>query len=180
MRLISGQFKGRLLKTPPEGTRPTADRAKEMLFDILNALLMRSQRQWSRVRFADVFAGSGAVGLEAVSRGSKNVWLFEKNPVAQKIIRQNGHDMSFELLSDALMPPKVNKAMDFLFMDAPYGKGLWEMALPVFNNMGWIDKNTVVIIEVDNKEQSKIPQGFILQKSRHQGRNSFLFLTREG
>ena len=85
MRLISGQFKGRLLKAPPEGTRPTADRAKEMLFDILNASLMRFQKQWSRVRFADVFAGSGAVGLEAVSRGAKNVWLFEKIPWHKKL-----------------------------------------------------------------------------------------------
>ena len=179
MRLISGQFKGRLLKAPPEGTRPTADRAKEMLFDILNASLMRAQKQWSRVRFADVFAGSGAVGLEAVSRGAKNVWLFEKNPVAQKIIRQNGHDMAFELLGDALMPPKINKSMDILFMDAPYGKRLWEMALPAFDKQGWIDKNTCVIIEVDGKEKPDLPHGFVLQQTRHQGRNTFLFLTKE-
>ena len=179
MRLISGQFKGRLLKTPPEGTRPTADRAKEMLFDILNASLMRAQKQWSRVRFADVFAGSGAVGLEAVSRGAKNVWLFEKNPVAQKIIRQNGHDMTFELLGDALMPPKINKPMDILFMDAPYGKGLWEMALLAFDKQGWIGKDTNVIIEVDGKEESQLSHGFILQQTRHQGRNTFLFLTKE-
>lgn len=179
MRLISGQFKGRLLKAPPEGTRPTADRAKEMLFDILNASLMRFQKQWSRVRFADVFAGSGAVGLEAVSRGAKNVWLFEKNPTAQKIIRQNGHDMTFELLGDALMPPKINKPMDILFMDAPYGKGLWEMALPAFDKQGWIDKNTMVIVEVDGSEKFELPHGFILQQTRHQGRNTFLFLTKE-
>ena len=179
MRLISGQFKGRLLKAPPEGTRPTADRAKEMLFDILNAQLMRVQKQWSRVRFADVFAGSGAVGLEAVSRGAKNVWLFEKNPMAQKIIRQNGRDMVFELLGDALMPPKINRPMDILFMDAPYGKGLWEMALPAFDGMGWIDQNTMVIVEVDGKETPNLPHEFILQQTRHQGRNTFLFLTKE-
>ena len=179
MRIISGQFKGRLLKAPPEGTRPTADRAKEMLFDILNASLMRTQKQWSRVRFADVFAGSGALGLEAISRGAKNVWLFEKNPVAQKIIRQNGRDMAFELYGDALMPPKINKPMDILFMDAPYGKGLWEMALPAFDKQGWIDNKTLLIIELDAKEQPNLPNGFTLQQKRHQGRNTFLFLIKE-
>ncbi len=179
MRLISGQFKGRLLKAPPEGTRPTADRAKEMLFDILNAALMRDQKQWSRIRFADVFAGSGAVGLEAASRGAKNVWLFEKNPVAQKVIRQNGKDMKFELLGDALMPPEANRPMDILFMDAPYGQGLWEMALPAFNCAGWIDEKTTVIIEVDEKDKTELPRGFILKQKRHQGRNTFLFLSKE-
>lgn len=179
MRLISGKFKGRTLKVPPQGTRPTADRAKEMLFDILNAHLMRNQKQWSRIRFADVFSGSGAVGLEAASRGAKNVWLFENNRLAQDIIRQNGRDMSFELLDDALMPPTMNKPMDILFMDAPYGKGLWEMALPAFVNQGWVDNDTMVIIELDDCDNVKLPFGFSLIQKRHQGRNTFLFLQKE-
>ncbi len=179
MRLISGQYKGRILKVPEQGTRPTADRAKEMLFDILNARLMREQKQWTRIRFADVFAGSGAVGLEAVSRGAKHVWLFENNRQAQNIIRQNGRDMSFELLGDALIPPVINKPMDILFMDAPYAKGLWEMALPAFDKNGWIDEKTCVIIEIDNQEEIKIPTGFTLIQNRRQGRNTFLFLQKE-
>ena len=127
----------------------------------------------------DVFAGSGAVGLEAVSRGAKNVWLFENNRQAQNIIRQNGRDMTFELLGDALMPPPINKPMDILFMDAPYGKGLWQMALPAFDKNGWIDENTWVIIEIDNGEKTQIPTGFSLIQNRRQGRNTFLFLQKE-
>ena len=102
MRIISGKFKGRTLMTPPEGTRPTADRAKEMLFDILTSRFIKEGKRWEQLTFADVFAGSGAVGLEAASRGCKQVYLFEHDINAQKTIRQNGLQMTFDLLGDAL------------------------------------------------------------------------------
>ena len=145
MRIISGKFKGRTLITPPEGTRPTADRAKEMLFDMLSSLLMREGRRWENLTFADVFAGSGAVGLEAVSRGCKQVYLFENNLIAQKIIRQNGKGMQFELYGNALKPTTIQNPVDILFMDPPYGKGLAELALPQFLAQGWIDEKTLII-----------------------------------
>lgn len=179
MRIISGQFKGRTLLTPPEGTRPTADRAKEMLFDILSARLMQAQQQWSRLRFADVFAGSGAVGLEAYSRGCKHVFLFEKDKQAQRIIRQNARQMEITLYGEALVPPVAPKPMDILFMDAPYHLGLWESALTAFDKKGWIDDHTWVIVEVDSHENPSLPAPFVLKEKRHQGRNTFLFLTKE-
>ena len=114
MRIISGKFKGRSLIAPPEGTRPTADRAKEMLFDMLTSLLMKEGKRWENLTFTDVFAGSGAVGLEAASRGCKQVYLFENNLVAQKIIRQNGKSMTFTLEGEALKPTTTNKVPSFL------------------------------------------------------------------
>ena len=101
MRIISGKFKGRTLMAPPEGTRPTSDRAKEMLFDMLSSFLMKQGKRWENLKFADVFSGSGAVGLEAVSRGCKQVYLFENNIQAQKTIRQNGKGMDFSTCIDA-------------------------------------------------------------------------------
>lgn len=180
MRIISGAHKGRTLIAPPQGTRPTADRAKEMLFDMLTSLLMKEGKRWENLKWADVFAGSGAVGLEAASRGCKQVYLFENNPVAQKIIRQNGKGMTFELLGDALKPKTTNTPMDILFMDPPYGKGLWEVALPQFLKQGWIDSNTLVIIEEDKVNQVSIPADFVLQEKRSSGRNTFYFLKWEG
>ena len=179
MRIISGKNKGRTLIAPPEGTRPTADRAKEMLFDMLTSLLMKEGKRWENLRFADVFAGSGAVGLEAASRGCKQIYLFENNPVAQKIIRQNGKEMTFELDGEALKPMNINSAMDVLFMDPPYGKGLWEQALPRFLQQGWIDEKTLVIIEEDKTNKVEIPTGFLLKERRTSGRNAFYFLIRE-
>ena len=178
MRIVSGKYKGRTLISPPEGTRPTADRAKEMLFDMLTSLLMKQERRWENLRFADVFSGSGAVGLEAASRGAKSVFLFENNLVAQKIIRRNGKGMKFDLYADALKPPFVPKTMGVLFMDPPYGKGLWELALPQFLSQGWIDQKTLIIIEEDKVNTVEIPAGFILQEKRAAVRNTFYFLKK--
>lgn len=178
MRIISGKFKGRTLITPPEGTRPTADRAKEMLFDMLSSFLMKEGKRWENLKFADVFAGSGAVGLEAASRGAKTVYLFENNSKAQKTIRQNGKEMTFELYGDALKPIPAKNPIDILFMDPPYGKGLAEQALPEFLNQGWIDKNTLIIIEEDKVNTIEVPKEFLLQEKRSAGRNTFYFLKK--
>ena len=179
MRIISGTFKGRTLIAPPEGTRPTSDRAKEMLFDMLTSFLMKEGKRWENLTFADVFAGSGAVGLEAVSRGCKRVSLFENNFAAQKIIRQNGKGTQFELYGDALKPMKAQDPMDILFMDPPYGKGLWERALFEFLKQNWIDKNTLIIIEEDKANKIEIPKNFILTEKRSAGRNTFYFFKWE-
>ena len=178
MRIISGTYKGRTLIAPPSGTRPTADRAKEMLFDMLTSLLMKKGKRWENLIFVDVFSGSGAVGLEALSRGCKSVYLFENNIQAQKIIHQNGKSMKFELYGDALKPISVAKPADILFMDPPYGKGLWESALPQFLIQGWIDENTLVIIEEDKANKVEIPTPFVLQEKRASGRNTFYFLKK--
>ena len=179
MRIISGKFKGRNLVAPPEGTRPTADRAKEMLFDMLTSCLMKQGKSWENLRFADIFAGSGAVGLEAASRGCKFIYLFENNLTAQKIIHQNGKEMKFELYKDALKPAPIQIPVDILFMDPPYGKGLWEQALPQFLTQGWIDQNTLIIVEEDKTNEIKIPAHFILKEKRAAGRNTFYFLKWE-
>ena len=179
MRIVSGKFKGRTLIAPPEGTRPTADRAKEMLFDILTSSLMKEGKRWENLSFVDVFAGSGAIGLEAISRGCKTVYLFENNLTAQKTIYQNGKGMNFELCKDALKPTIASAPVDILFMDPPYGKGLWEQALPVFLSQGWIDENTLIIIEEDRTNKIKIPAHFFLKEKRVAGRNTFYFLKWE-
>ena len=178
MRIISGKFKGRTLIAPPEGTRPTADRAKEMLFDMLSSILMKEGKRWENLAFADVFSGSGAVGLEAVSRGCKQVYLFENNLMAQRMIRQNGKGMIFEVFGDALKPAMAKTPVDILFMDPPYGKGLAKQALAQFLKQGWIDEKTLIIIEEDKTNVIEIPSGFILQEKRAAGRNPFYFLKR--
>ena len=179
MRIISGMNKGRILVAPPEGTRPTADRAKEMLFDILVSFLMKKGKRWENLIFTDVFSGSGAIGLEAVSRGCKQVYLFENNVQAQKIIHQNGKGMKFELYNNALTPVTASTPTDILFMDPPYGKGLWEQALPQFLKQNWIDKNTLIIIEEDKENKIEIPAYFVLKEKRSAGRNTFYFLKWE-
>lgn len=181
MRVIAGTFRGKKLQGPPEEiTRPTSDRAKEGLFNILTHYLSQIQKQWADIIFCDVFAGSGAIGIEAVSRGTQRVFLFEKNVIALKYINRNTAGMPVEIIKrDACFPPAVSKAVDIIFMDPPYNKGLWEKALIAFNQKGWIDSATLIVIESDREVKENIPSPFVLCQERSYGRNKFLFLKRE-
>ena len=98
--------------------------------------------------------------------------------VAQKIIHRNGKEMNFKLNGDALKPVTAIKPADILFMDPPYGKGLWELALPQFLIQGWIDENTLIIVEEDKNYNVKVPPHFVLQEKRASGRNTFYFLKK--
>ena len=181
MRVISGSLRGKVLIAPDGiNTRPTADRARESLFNILNSLLLKGGYSWDKITFADVFAGSGAIGIEACSRGAKAVYCIENDPNALEALRTNGAGLKqvHILNQNALMPP-AHDSVDILFMDAPYGKGLWQMALSAFNRTGWISPKTLIIIETDKKLRETLPGGYVLLQERAQGRNTFLFATKE-
>ncbi|MBO7258358.1 MAG: 16S rRNA (guanine(966)-N(2))-methyltransferase RsmD [Alphaproteobacteria bacterium] len=177
MRIIGGTWRGKkLADLQGEQTRPTSDRAREALFNLLDNHLRRTEKSWQDIVFADVFAGTGAVGVEALSRGAKHVFFFENNPLALKCLKNNTKNiLNLTIMGDALKPIK-SQAVDIIFMDPPYAKGLWERALPIFIQNGWIDTNTLVIIETDKSEKAIIPQGFTETDRRSYGRNTFMFL----
>lgn len=181
MRIIGGQFRGKKLASPDtEATRPTSDRARESLFNLLDSRLRRLEKPWADVLFADVFAGTGAVGVEALSRGARECTFFENDKGALKSLRQNidGLEKQSHLMGDALNPPQAFKEMDIVFMDAPYGMGLWLEALVMLDRRGWIGLDTVIVIEVDKGENDRLPQGFELSEKRAYGRNTFLFVQK--
>ena len=182
MRVISGLYRGKkLLSADGDITRPTSDRAKEGLFNILNHHLKTIQKSWEEIVFCDVFAGSGSIGIEAVSRGTKNVFLFENNRLAINIIKQNSKNMPVNIVcTDACTPPKAKQFADIIFFDAPYGKGLWQKALVSFSKTGWIEKDTLIIVEIDKKIKEEVPSGFVCDRVQDYGRNQFLFLSLEG
>lgn len=202
MRIIGGNMRGKKLVSPEtEATRPTSDRARESLFNILDNDLRRHEKSWADVVFADVFAGTGAVGIEALSRGAKFGCFFEIDKGALKSLRQNLSSLEKQsiILGDALNPPRAEsimepfaraagmpgtgvpfapQAVDILFMDAPYGRGLWEQALIRFDRQGWINADTHIIIEIDKSENGALPSGFDLSDKRAYGRNTFLFVRK--
>ncbi|MDD3669497.1 MAG: RsmD family RNA methyltransferase [Alphaproteobacteria bacterium] len=180
MRVIAGLWRGKKLRAPARGTRPTSDRAKETLFNLINVWLYKTGRTLGGLIFCDVFTGSGAVGIEAMSRGCKTAYFFEKDAAAMDVIRRNIQliDGATLVLGDALRPPPTKVPAGIVFMDAPYGQELWVRALLAFNARGWIDGNTLVIIEIDKKDPRVPPAGFILLQERGEGRNTFLFLQR--
>lgn len=179
MRIISGIARGKKLFSPlTETTQPTMDRAKETLFNMLESWRLQEGLGWGQISFLDAFAGSGSVGLEAWSRGVKSLYFMENDVSALQILNQNRalfHLPPVEK-SDALHPMPVHRAMRVVFMDAPYGKGLWAQALLALTQQGWIDSETLVVVETDKKSPEPVPDTFEVLKERAAGRNLFLFL----
>ena len=150
-RIVAGAFKGRRLGTPPgQGTRPTSDRVREALFGALGEL--------TGVRFADLYAGSGAVGLEAASRGAAHVLLVEADPRAGRVIRDNiallkaGDVARFapsRVESVLLGGPGTGGPFDVIFADPPYETGEPEVAAVLRNlvEQRWLAADALVVIE---------------------------------
>ena len=118
MRIIAGEFRSRRLKSlPGAGTRPTPDRLRETLFDIL-------QPRIAGARFADAYAGTGAVGIEALSRGAAHVWFLERSRPALDLIRENLAALGLENRSTVLAGPVqltlARQFADIVFLDPPY------------------------------------------------------------
>ena len=177
MRVISGQFRGKKLVAASEDvTRPTSDRAKEGLFNVLESYLYKTEKKWQDLEFADVFAGSGAIGIEACSRGAKKAVFFENNRQALRFLMQNIKSIGLknvEIYNNALLPTQRQKAVDIYFSDAPYQQGFTEKALRAFYQNGWIDENTIIILETDAKEELILPFDFITERRLSYGRNQF-------
>ena len=179
MRIVAGNKKGKILKSPTDNkTRPTSDKARTALFDILNSIFLKKKIKWEKISFLDVFAGSGSIGIEAWSRGVKAPYFMENDVDALKILNQNLALVKLPKVGamDALNPPPAPRAMSIVFMDAPYGKELWAAALPKLVETGWIDKETLVVVETDKKAPEIVPEGFYEIKERAAGRNLFLFI----
>ena len=182
MRIISGQFRGKKLVAATEDiTRPTSDRGKEGLFNVLESYLYKTEKKWHDLEFADIFAGSGAIGIEACSRGAKKAVFFENNRQALRFLMQNIQSVGLknvEICDNALLPAHRQKAVDIYFSDAPYQQGLTEKALLAFSQKGWIDENTIIILETDVKEELILPVEFIIERRLSYGRNQFFIVKK--
>lgn len=124
MRIIAGHAGGRRLAAPPEGTRPTTDRVREALFSSLDTHVRENYGGWSDVRFLDLFAGSGAVGLEAMSRGAAEATLVERDRRCLEVLRRNvaAVDAGARVVAaDATRWHPEGGPYDVVYVDPPYG-----------------------------------------------------------
>lgn len=137
MRIIAGKWRGRALEAPPGvSTRPTADRVRETLFSMLTSRL----GSFEELRVADLFAGSGALGLEALSRGAASVIFVENEPRALATIRRNSEKLGAEaqiLPGSALALPRSDP-FDLIFADPPYGPGSGTAVVRSVSSAGWL------------------------------------------
>ncbi len=182
MRIIAGKYRSRKL-VAPDGmtTRPTSDRARESVFNVLDSLLRKQDCMWTDLTVLDVFAGTGALGIEALSRGAKALFAAEKDPAAVRCFYQNvdpfiKDGIQVSLFSDALNPPHAPKAVELIFMDPPYEKGLVVPALTALFEQGWIDGQTLCVIEIASHEKEALPDGFEISNNRVYGKAKVLFV----
>lgn len=154
LRVISGEARGRRLRAVPgETTRPITDRAKEALFDILGGDVIGSA-WW------DLFAGTGAVGIEAISRGAAFARFSDRERLAVETIRWNLEHCKFLDRSEirrgdafGLLAAAVDRRFDYVYIAPPQYKGLWSQALEVLDeNPGWLSDEFEVIAQIDPKE----------------------------
>ncbi|GAB5470211.1 MAG: 16S rRNA (guanine(966)-N(2))-methyltransferase RsmD [Rhodospirillales bacterium] len=183
MRIVGGSLRGRRLQAPADRSlRPTSERTRESLFDLLTQGRAAGGRD--RVRDAavmDAFAGTGALGLEALSRGAASVVFLEKAPAAARLIRRNAEALGVAqsarvLQGDALLPPAALRPVDLLLLDPPYGEGLALPALRALLRAGWLGPGSLVALEADAREDLDLPEGFDLRDDRRYGRARLLIL----
>ena len=182
MRVIAGTARSLPLKTP-EGldTRPTQDRIKETLFNVL-------QNDIPGAVFVDLFSGSGGIGIEALSRGAKKAYFIDNSPKSYACIHENLiftklADKSIILKQDAVsaLTSIYEKEVDIIFMDPPYDNGLEENVLAVLQNMKYVTEDTLIIVEVSLQTDIDYASdfGFEIIKEKKYKTNKHIFLKRK-
>ncbi|THH37014.1 16S rRNA (guanine(966)-N(2))-methyltransferase RsmD [Aliishimia ponticola] len=180
MRIIAGRYRGTPLASVGKGDaaahlRPTPDRVRESLFSILGGLV-----DWDGLHVLDLFAGTGALGLEAISRGAAQAVFVENGRVGQKLIAQNIAKLRVGeaarlLKMDATRLGPAPEPVDLVFLDPPYGKGLGTPALTAARDGGWLAESCVIVWEENAPQEA--PPGFELLSHRKYGDTHLTFLA---
>lgn len=161
MRIIGGKYRGKKLYSPEaEGVRPTSDRAREAIFNILNSKL---DEGFEAYKMLDVFAGTGAMGLEGLSRGMKSVALIDldiRNLKRNVGLFPNEKDKIKIISQDVSKLLAAPEKFDIVFLDAPYKKGLSFKALEELSAKGWLVPDALCLVEIEKSEKLEIPEGF--------------------
>lgn len=183
IRVIAGSARGKQLKlVPGDSTRPIMDRVKESLFNIIGADILDST-------FLDLFAGTGSVGIEALSRGAERAVMLDLDKRAVQTIQDNVklarvQERAVVLRADAFAylekPPRV--PFDYIFIAPPQYVGLWKRVLRFLDDWpAWVGDETVVIVQIDPSEREPLElRHLVLDDERRYGNTALLFYVRAG
>lgn len=177
MRVIAGQWRGRKLVAPKgEATRPTADRMRETLFSMLTSRL----GSFEGLQVADLFAGSGALGLEALSRGAASCLFVEQDRTAVDAIRANiialgARDQAKVEAGSVMQLRAATAPLDLILVDPPYRSGAGEVALDRLLRLGWIGAETWISLETAGNEGAAI-KGLEIESERRVGKGKLTLL----
>jgi 16S rRNA (guanine966-N2)-methyltransferase len=185
LRIVGGLHRGRRLIAPGELVRPTSDRAREALFNILSHGKFAAEGSpFAERPVLDAFAGTGAFGLEALSRGASAAAFIENDRDALAALRCNvmalgEEDRARIVAGDATRPPRAIFACAVAFLDPPYRSGLAAPALGALAAAGWLTPDALAIVELAAREELATPPGFTLADESVYGAARLVFLRRE-
>ncbi|VWX51834.1 16S rRNA (guanine(966)-N(2))-methyltransferase RsmD [Novosphingobium sp. 9U] len=182
MRIVAGEWRGRPL-VAPEGvaTRPTSDRTRETLF----SMLMSRLGSFEGLRVADLFAGSGALGLEALSRGAAHCMFVEQDPAAIRALRKNITNLRAQEQCDVratsvmAMGALRGEPLDLVLLDPPYQTGAGSVAIDKLTRLGWIAPSAWVSLETSHKEDVSV-KGYEVEATRDVGKARLHLLRAAG
>lgn len=176
-RVIAGVARGRRLRVPTTGTRPTTDRVREAMFSTIESMLRSDDRAWGQMQVLDLYAGSGALGLEALSRGARAVTLVERGREAVRTINENVKVVA--LPGATVLPLPVARVVDrpssesdLVLVDPPYDVPAERVIaeLQGLADAGWIAVDAVIVVERPAEDEaSPLPPGWILAAQRRYG-----------
>ena len=183
MRIVTGKLRGRNITAPSgKNTRPTSDQTRESIFNIL------AHAEWALplegAIVADIFAGSGSLGLEAISRGAEFCLFVETEPKARGAIRENVDKMGLfgctrlhrhTATKLKIAPGNLRGPFTHIFMDPPYNKGMWKPVLRRLKDHKLIAENGIIILE-ESKDAEIDPRGFEILADKTWGASRVLFL----
>jgi 16S rRNA (guanine966-N2)-methyltransferase len=182
MRIVGGRFRGRALATPASNAiRPTTDRTRESLFNIL---VHSHPEKFESTRVLDLFAGTGALGLEALSRGARYGVFIEESTEGRGLIRTNvetlgllGNTKIFRRDATKLGDAGTIEPFDLVFADPPYGKGLGEMAFKSALDGGWLNPDTLLVLEEEAEAVVELDPRFVVVEERSYSGTVIRFVT---
>jgi len=181
VRIIAGEWRRRLLKAPPgDATRPTGDRTRETLFAMLQSRL----GDFARLAVADLFAGSGALGLEALSRGAASCLFVEQDPAAIRALRANiaalRAQAQCEVRAQSVMQlGPAKEPLDLILLDPPYHTGAGGVALDRLTRLGWIGAGTWIALETASNEPVQV-KALAVETERKVGKALLTLLRQAG
>jgi 16S rRNA (guanine966-N2)-methyltransferase len=179
MRIIAGEWRGRPLVAPKgDATRPTADRLREALFSMLTSRI----GSFEGLAVADMFAGSGALGFEALSRGAASCLFVDQDRAAVDAIQANGERLGVRpdvRQTSVLSLGPAPAPLDLLLMDPPYGTGAGAVALDRLARLGWVGPATWISIETERRESVEVA-GFAIDVSRAFGKARLTLMRSAG
>jgi len=190
MRITAGRFGGRALISPDaRRTRPTSDKVRQAIFNVLHHRDFSDEAIGEDARVLDLFAGTGALGLEAISRGAHYALFVEEDAESRAVIRSNVEALGLtgatkvwrrDATNLGPMPAGAGGPFDLAFLDPPYRKGLVVPTLTALRRGGWLKRDAILVVETERDFDACFPVDFILLDDRLYGETRVFFVRSSG